>query len=134
MGMSIILGFLACTCAYSVRTRHSVRATVRSEEKAKAIAKHHPNAKLDFIIVEDIAVEGAFDEAIKSDEPFEAVIHTASPFHFRVTDPKKDLLDPAIIGTTGILKAIHKHAPSVTKVVRFRCFPMLEVCIWRKRI
>lgn len=34
-----------------------------------------------------------------------------------VTDVKKDLLDPAIIGTTGILKAIKKNAPSVKRVV-----------------
>jgi nucleoside-diphosphate-sugar epimerase len=45
------------------------------------------------------------------------VIHTASPFHFNVTDTKKDLLDPAIIGTTGILKAIKAHAPGVKRVV-----------------
>ena len=31
-----------------------------------------------------------------SDPPFEAVIHTASPFHFNVTDTKKDLLDPGM--------------------------------------
>jgi nucleoside-diphosphate-sugar epimerase len=57
-------------------------------------------------------------EAVKSDPPFEAVIHTASPFHFNVTDAKKDLLDPAIIGTTGVLKAIKKNAPAVKRVVR----------------
>jgi nucleoside-diphosphate-sugar epimerase len=43
-------------------------------------------------------------------------LHTASPFHFNVIDPKKDLLDPAIIGTTGILKAIKASAPSVKRV------------------
>lgn len=52
-----------------------------------------------------------------SDPPFEAVIHTASPFHFNVTDIKKDLLDPAVIGTTGILHAIKKNAPTVKRVV-----------------
>lgn len=99
---------------------HSVVTTVRSEEKAKAIANAHPNApkdKLDFAIVEDIAKEGAFDEAVISDPPFEKVIHTASPFHYNVTDVKTQFLDPAIIGTTGILKAIKKSAPSVTRVV-----------------
>ena len=45
--------------------------------------------KLDFAIVEDIAKENAFDEAVKSDPPFEALIHTASPFHFNVTDVQK---------------------------------------------
>lgn len=38
-------------------------------------------------------------------------------FHFNITDPKKDLLDPAIIGTTGVLKAIKKNAPTVKQVV-----------------
>lgn len=95
--------------------------TVRSQEKATKIKKAHPEASdkdLSFAIVEDIAQEGAFDKAVISDPSFEAVIHTASPFHFNVTDTKKDLLDPAIIGTTGILKAIKKSAPSVKRVVR----------------
>lgn len=95
--------------------------SVRSEEKAAAIKKAHPNLskdKLDFAIVKDIAVEGAFDAAVVSDPPFEVVIHTASPFHFNITDVKKDLLDPATLGTTGVLKAIKKGAPSVKRVVR----------------
>jgi len=99
---------------------HSVVTTVRSQEKADKIKEAHPDVpkdKLDFAIVEDIAKEDAFDEAVKSDPPFEAVIHTASPFHFNVTDTKKDLLDPAVIGTTGILKAIKKNAPTVKRVV-----------------
>lgn len=41
----------------------------------------------------------------------------ALQFHFNITDVKKDLLDPAIIGTTGILKAIKKNAPTVKHVV-----------------
>lgn len=65
--------------------------TVRSQEKADKIKEAHPKAgdKLSFAIVKDIAQEGAFDEAVKSDPPFEAVIHTASPFHFNVTDVQK---------------------------------------------
>lgn len=34
-----------------------------------------------------------------------------------IADPKKDLIDPAVIGTTGILKAVAKSAPSVKRVV-----------------
>ena len=94
--------------------------TVRSQDKADAIARAHPSYgkdKLDFAIVEDIAQLNAFDKAVLSDPPFETVIHTASPFHFSVTDTKKDLLDPAINGTTGILRAIKKSAPTVKRVV-----------------
>lgn len=60
---------------------HTVVTTVRSEEKAQKIRDAHPDipiSKLDFRIVEDIAQEGAFDEAVKI-EGLEAVIHTASP-------------------------------------------------------
>jgi len=87
--------------------------------KGKKILSNHPDvpsSQLSYVIVEDIAKENAFDEAVKSDPPFEAVLHTASPFHFNVQDPKKDLLDPAIIGTTGILRAIKANAPSVKRV------------------
>lgn len=88
------------------------------------------------MIVKDVAQDGAFDEvrhdlligrsclcidtprqAVKSDPPFDYVLHTASPFHFNVQDPVKDFLDPAIKGTTGILKAIKAYAPTVKRVV-----------------
>lgn len=114
-------GFIAAHCVdYLLQGDHDVVFTVRSHEKGKKILSNHPNVpetKLSYVIVEDIAKEDAFDEAVKSNPPFEAVLHTASPFHFKVTDPQKDLLDPAIIGTTGILKAVQKNAPKVTRVV-----------------
>lgn len=99
---------------------HSVVTSVRSEEKAQAIRKAFPDAKkedLDFVIVKDVAIEGAFDDAIKSNPPFETVIHTSSPFHNSIKDVKKDFLDPAIIGTMSLLKAIEKSAPTVKRVV-----------------
>jgi hypothetical protein len=80
-----------------------------SKSKASAIKEAHPGIpeeRLGFVIVEDIAVEGAFDKVIISDPPFEVVIHVASSNHFKVTDVKKDLLDPAIVKTTGSLKAV----------------------------
>ena len=113
-------GFIAAHCVdFLLQGNHSVVFTVRSHDKGKKILSNHPSVsqdKLSYMIVEDIAKEDAFNEAVKSDPPFEAVLHTASPFHFKVTDPKKDLLDPAIIGTTGILKAIKQNAPSVKRV------------------
>src|SRR4051794_25154497 len=57
--------------------RYSVVTTVRSQEKADRIAKaqsKYGKDKLDFAIVPDIAEEGAFEEAVKSDPPFEAVV------------------------------------------------------------
>ncbi|KAI8725712.1 putative nadph-dependent methylglyoxal reductase gre2 protein [Fusarium sp. LHS14.1] len=103
-----------------LKNGHSVLATVRSNAKAESIKNAFPDLgrdRLDFAIVADVAQPGAFDAALVSDPPIEAVIHTASPFHFNVTDIKKDLLDPAVMGTTGILKAILEHAPQVKHVV-----------------
>lgn len=45
------------------------------------------------------------------------MIHTASPFHYNFTDPVKEILDPAINGTNGILKAVKAYVPSVKRVV-----------------
>ncbi|KAJ5989585.1 NAD(P)-binding protein [Penicillium waksmanii] len=88
-------------------------------EKAQAILTAHPELsknRLDCVIVTDMARENAFDEVVVSEPPFQAVIHTASPYHFNAKDAR-ELLDPAIIGTTGILKSVQKYAPTVKRVV-----------------
>ncbi|KAK3387521.1 hypothetical protein B0H63DRAFT_559024 [Podospora didyma] len=107
---------------------HSVVTTVRSEEKASKIRAAWPekaaSGELQVFIVPDIAQENAFDEVVKV-PGLEVVLHTASPFHFNVTDPKKDLVDPAVIGTTGILRAIEASAPSVRRVVVTSSFAAL---------
>jgi nucleoside-diphosphate-sugar epimerase len=100
--------------------RHDVVATVRSDLKATKIGKHYSNlpaGRLTFATVPDVSSPDAFDEVVKSDPPFDAVIHTASPFHFNIKDPS-DFLDPAIKGTIGLLNAIKKGAPLVKRVVR----------------
>lgn len=45
------------------------------------------------------------------------VIHTASPFQMFVENNERDLLNPAVHGTTEILKAVAAHAPQVQRVV-----------------
>lgn len=77
----------------------------------------YSSERLGFIVVPDVGRLDAFYEAVKSDRPYEAVIHTASPFSFNVSDVKADLIDPAVDGTTNILRAIKKHAPTVKRVV-----------------
>ncbi|CAF1048017.1 unnamed protein product [Adineta steineri] len=37
------------------------------------------------------------------------IIHVASPYHFKVTDPEKDMILPAINGTKRILEAAHGY-------------------------
>ncbi|KAJ5950526.1 NAD(P)-binding protein [Penicillium vulpinum] len=113
-------GFIAAHVLEVLLARgHSVVTTVRSQSKANAIQLAHPgiaNDRLSFAIVEDIAQPNAFDQAVVSDPPFEAVIHTASPYHFHAKDAQ-ELLAPAIMGTTGILKSVQANAPFVKRVV-----------------
>ncbi|EXJ57930.1 dihydroflavonol-4-reductase [Cladophialophora yegresii CBS 114405] len=110
-------GFVAVHCVdLLLQHGHEVVATVRSDEKGHYLQELFKGKPLSYVIVKDIAAEGAFDEAVQTEPPFEAVVHTASPFHFNITN-NKDLLDPAINGTTGILKAVHKSAKTVNRVV-----------------
>ncbi len=56
---------------------------------------------------------GSFDEMAKG---CDAIVHIASPFILNVKDAKRDLLDPAVIGTSNVLEAANKSG-SVKKVV-----------------
>ncbi|KAK3312527.1 hypothetical protein B0H66DRAFT_400341 [Apodospora peruviana] len=99
-----------------------VVVTARSDEKGQRIVKSIDNAdgkkQASYVVVGDIAKEGAFDEAVKSaNPPFDYVVHTASPYQLHWDDPVRDCLDPAIKGTTGILKSVKAYAPSVKRVV-----------------
>ncbi|KAI1372576.1 putative NADPH-dependent methylglyoxal reductase GRE2 [Hypoxylon crocopeplum] len=99
---------------------HSVRAIARSQSKIdilkKSFGKYVDTPQLDFGVVPDITVAGAFDTVLESTPPFDIVLHTASPFFIRPVD-SKSFLDPAIKGTTEILQGITRVAPSVRRVV-----------------
>lgn len=110
-------GFVAAHVLQSFLSRgYKVRTTVRSEAKAAAVKASHARyaANLETSVVEDITCPGAFDAAVSG---VDGVIHTASPFVLSVQDNQRDLLDPAIKGTTSILESVHAHAPQVKRVV-----------------
>lgn len=111
-------GFLGAHCVDALLQRnHTIVFTTRSREKGNYILANHPNSKgLSYVVVEDIARDNAFDNAVQSDPPFEAVIHTASPYHFSFTDAKKEMFDPVVLGTTGLLKSLQQYAPAVKRV------------------
>lgn len=95
---------------------YTVRGQVRNEASAHKVHKVFPDAgaRLTTVVVPDITLPGAFDDAVKD---VAGVIHTASPFVFAVEDNEKDLLDPAVKGTTRVLEAVAAHAPQVRRVV-----------------
>lgn len=114
-------GFVAAHILNSLlQYGYKVRGTVRSEATADKVRKTHSHllhgddGRLAFSIVPDVAATGAFDEAVKG---VDGVIHTASPFVTQVENNERDLLDPAIKGTTSILQAVEKYAPQVKRIV-----------------
>lgn len=107
--------------AFFLDAGHSVRSVVRSQAKADQLAKTFSefasSSQLDFSIVPDMTSPGAFDQALESEPPFEWVVHTASPFNYSKVTSNRDFLDPAVKGTTEILQAIKRNAPSVKRLV-----------------
>ncbi|XXH02193.1 methylglyoxal reductase (NADPH-dependent) gre2 [Hypoxylon texense] len=97
-----------------------VVTTARSDEKGRRIVQAVEPAqqeRLSYVVVGDIASDGAIDSILETDPLFDYVVHTASPYHFNIQDPVKDFLDPAIKGTTGLLRSVKTRAPSVKRVV-----------------
>ncbi|EJD07758.1 NAD-binding protein [Fomitiporia mediterranea MF3/22] len=96
---------------------YSVRGTVRSESKNNHLRKVFKNevdsGKLELVVVPDITLPGAFDEAVKG---VDAIEHTASPFHFNADDPD-ELIGPAVKGTIGMLESALKFGGSQLKRV-----------------
>ncbi|XDG05436.1 hypothetical protein ABKA04_005051 [Annulohypoxylon sp. FPYF3050] len=129
-------GFIAAHVLESLLgSGYSVVTTVRSAQKGQQILDSHKQYnkdKLDFVIVEDIMKSGV------SDPPFEAAVHCASPYHFNAQTPEEihQFITTTVNGTTGILKAIKAHAPTVKRVIMTSSYaamvdygkPMTHVC------
>lgn len=96
---------------------YKVVGTVRSSEKGEELKKNLSSDNFTYEIVADIGVKGAFDKALESHPEVTVFLHTASPFHFNITDPEKDLLIPAVDGTKNALAAIVKYGPQIERVV-----------------
>lgn len=61
----------------------------------------------------DLLDEGSYKEAMAG---CQIVFHTASPFFTSVTDPQKELVDPAQLGTRNVLEEVNR-TPAVKRVV-----------------
>ncbi|PYI09455.1 NAD dependent epimerase/dehydratase [Aspergillus sclerotiicarbonarius CBS 121057] len=100
---------------------YAITATVRSQSKADDIIKTHPSWKqsIEFAIVADFTSEEPFDTIFRNAKnPFDYVVHTASPLKFQAEDIQKEMIEPAEMGTTEILKATQKYGgPSIKRFV-----------------
>ncbi|KAG8898876.1 methylglyoxal reductase (NADPH-dependent) gre2, partial [Tulasnella sp. 403] len=116
--------FIAFHTVKLLEQGYSAVGTVRSECKfpyfLNASRNYYKN--LEPVVVEDITAPGAFDYVVKT-RAFNAVFHLSSPFvfnscHLSTNDNiAQDLLEPAIKGTTEIVKSIKSYGLTVKRVV-----------------
>ncbi|KAI9680092.1 MAG: hypothetical protein M1817_005108 [Caeruleum heppii] len=92
-----------------LQSGYEVTASVRSEAKAQQLLETHPEWKgrLGFVYISDLVAPNAFDKLFDN-RSYDFILHTASPVSFKVDDVKKDLIDPAVQGTLGLLQSAQK--------------------------
>ncbi|ORY78222.1 hypothetical protein BCR37DRAFT_350585 [Protomyces lactucae-debilis] len=112
-------GYIAAhVCQQLLEKGYKVRGTARdlTSEKSthlKDLFKQHGD-KFELVQAEDLEIDGVFDDAVQD---VDAVLHIASPFHFKVEDPYKDLINPAVSGTKSLLFSAKNKGKKVKSVV-----------------
>ncbi|GAA5897505.1 hypothetical protein JCM5296_001145 [Sporobolomyces johnsonii] len=123
--VTALSGYIGSACGLAfLRAGYRVRGTLRRQAQADAWIGKYPEWRddVEFAIVEDMGRAGSYDEACRG---VWGVCHVASPFCFGYTDNERDMLLPAIRGTTEILQAAH-GAGTVRKVVITSSFAALQ--------
>jgi dihydroflavonol-4-reductase len=106
-------GFIASRIVERLLTKgYRVRGTVRSLAKARELAAL-PGADRLELVEADLNDARAFDAPASG---CEHVLHTASPYTLDAKDPQRDLVDPAVNGTTHVLEACRRTG-TVRRVV-----------------
>ena len=110
-------GFVAsCIVSELLSAGYSVRGTVRGLKEGNQygyLASLPEAAKRLSLVQAELLTGDSLDEAVAG---CEYVIHTASPYVLDAGDPQRDLVDPAVKGTSNVLQACVK-ATCVKKVV-----------------
>ncbi|CAN8073749.1 unnamed protein product [Agarophyton chilense] len=114
VAVSGITGFLGAQIAADLLARgYIVHGTVRSSTRSNVA--HLTSLDVPGILEvfeADLMEDGSYDEAIMG---CTYALHVAAPYILEASDPKRDLLEPAIQGTLNFLSACVKA--SVNKVV-----------------
>ncbi|MDX1651528.1 MAG: NAD-dependent epimerase/dehydratase family protein [Brumimicrobium sp.] len=110
LGSHILIELLKKEYVVHLTTRDVERT--KNNEWIKRLMNENPGRL--HIFPGDLMDKGSFDEAMKGAK---GLIHAASPFLIdNVKDPKKELIEPAVKGTSNVLHAAEK-AGTVEKVV-----------------
>ncbi|PPQ89828.1 hypothetical protein CVT25_007529 [Psilocybe cyanescens] len=99
---------------------YAVRGTVRSEEKGKHLSEYFDStpysSRFEWIVVNDIAKHGAFDEAVKGVDAIEHIASQNISFD-RPNDEPDVFITPAVQGTLGILQSALEFGSKVKRIV-----------------
>jgi len=100
-------GFIAAHAVKELLEKgYEVTGTVRGKAVNYPYLTDLPGAQERLTLMQaDLLDEGAFDDIVKD---CDFVLHTASPYVVNVKDPQKELVEPAVKGTTNVLSACAK--------------------------
>lgn len=97
---------------------YNVVGSVRSKEKGQSLKQQlNVGDRFKYEIIDDLTNKLAFENAIKKHPEVTFFLHTASPVIFNVKNIQRDVITPAIEGTTSALHAVHSAAPQVKRFV-----------------
>ncbi|KAG6047388.1 hypothetical protein E4U17_007523 [Claviceps sp. LM77 group G4] len=115
-------GFIAQHCISALlQTGYVVVGTVRTWHKvAQVKASHNSHPHLDVVVVENITSAQCYSDALAGLTP-SAIMHLAAPFHYNTNNFERDLMLPAVQGSTAILEAA-THIKTVQRVVHTNSF------------
>lgn len=102
--------------------------TVRSAARGQMVTASIPadrRHRVSFAVIDDVGRTGALDDvlmqSVRCSQPFDYVLHTASPYQLHFDDPLRGVLLPAVRGTMELLRAVDRlqqsSAPTIRRVV-----------------
>ncbi|KDN60721.1 putative NAD dependent epimerase/dehydratase [Colletotrichum sublineola] len=115
--------------AQALEADYHVRLSVRKESQTSQLkdvfAKH--TAKLDFVVIPDLARPGAFTQALRD---VNYVFHIASPMPGKGDDFKTDYLVPAEQGTIALLDAANSVSTIKRIVIVSSILALVPLDVW----
>ncbi|QYS95798.1 Epimerase domain-containing protein [Trichoderma simmonsii] len=115
-------GFIAQHCvAALLEEGYHVVGTVRSAAKVDAVkSSHQRHPRLDVVVIEDITNAQSYLDILGPLSPV-AVLHLAAPFHYNATNFERDMMIPAVQGSTAILEAA-AQIKSIRRIIHTNSF------------
>ncbi|KAM0249544.1 hypothetical protein ACHAQJ_009011 [Trichoderma viride] len=115
-------GFIAQHCvAALLEDGYRVVGTVRSAAKIDAVVNsHRKHPRLHVVVIEDITNVQSYLDVLGPLSPA-AVLHLAAPFHYKATNFEKEMMIPAVQGSTAILEAA-AQIKSIRRIIQTNSF------------